>query len=251
MDQNRRPNADPPRGARPRPTRVSPATYWRRRVIVLAVGIGLLTTISWAASGLLAARSTASQAAHPGGTRAEPSAPARVSVDGAPVRPSPSSSPIPSSSPTPSPSRDAAQPRPASRAQACAPGAVTLRVSSPQYWYQPGATPRFMVHATSDERQPCRFNMGAKFVSVVVTVSGQRVWSSADCVSGDGSNMIVIGRNTPAVLRLSWNRKTSSPGCTGTVHLVRAGEYQVTAVAGRQHSATVNVVLGATGASGP
>src|SRR5262249_59015691 len=75
MDQNRRPNADPPRGARPRPTRVSPATYWRRRMIVLAVGIGLLTTISWAASGLLAARSTASQAAHTRGTSAEPSAP--------------------------------------------------------------------------------------------------------------------------------------------------------------------------------
>jgi len=108
-----------------------------------------------------------------------------------------------------------------------------------------------MVHATSDERQPCRFNMGAKFVSVVVTLSGQRVWSSADCVSGDGSNMVVINRNTPAVLRLSWDRKTSSPGCTGTARLVRPGEYQVTAVAGHHRSAAVNVVLGATGASGP
>ena len=128
---------------------------------------------------------------------------------------------------------------------------MTLRVSSPQYWYQPGATPRFMVHATTREREPCRFNMGAKFVSVVVTVAGQRVWSSADCVSGDGSNMIVIGRNTPAVLRLSWDRKTSSPGCTGTSHLVRPGEYQVTAVASHLHSEAVNVVLGATGAAGP
>src|SRR5262249_58972470 len=104
-DQNGRPTADPPRGARPRPTRVSPATYWRRRVIVLAVGIGLLTTISWAASGLLAARSTASQAAHPGGTRAEPSAPARVSVHGPPGRPSPSSRPTPASTPPPPPRR--------------------------------------------------------------------------------------------------------------------------------------------------
>jgi hypothetical protein len=246
MDQNRRAKADPPRGARPSPATISQATYWRRRVLVLAVGIGLLTTISWAASGMLASRSTASQAPHPGGAKTAGSTPAQVSGDGAPASPSPS----PRSSSAPSPDRTAAQPRASSRALACAPGAVTLRVSSPQYWYQPGTTPRFTVHAVSRETQPCRFNMGTKFVSVVVAAAGRRIWSSADCVSGE-SNMLVIAKGTPAVLRLSWDRKTSAPGCTGTAHLARPGEYQVTAVAGHLRSAAVNVVLGATGASGP
>ncbi len=247
MDKNRRADDGPPRGARPRPATISQATYWRRRVLVLTVGIGLLTTISWAASGMLAARSTASQADHPHRARTVGSTPAQVSGDGAPA----SSSPSPRSSSAPSPDRSAAQPRASSRALACAPGAVTLRVSSPQYWYQPGTTPRFTVHAISHETQPCRFNMGAKFVSVVVAAAGRRIWSSADCVGGDGSNMVVIARGTPAVLRLSWDRKTSAPGCAGTAHLARPGEYQVTAVAGHLHSAAVNVVLGATGASGP
>jgi len=249
MDQNRRAKADPPRGARPRPATISQATYWRRRVLVLAVGIGLLTTISWAASGMFAARSTASQATTPRGAKTAGSTPAQVSAGGtggAPASPSPS--PRPSSAP--SPDRSAAQPRAFSRALACAPGAVTLRVSSPQYWYQPGATPRFTVHAVSHETQPCRFNMGTKFVSVVVAAGGRRIWSSADCVSGE-SNMIVIAKGTPAALRLSWDRKTSAPGCTGIAHLARPGEYQVTAVAGHLRSAAVNVVLGATGASGP
>jgi hypothetical protein len=213
-------------------------------VLVLAVGIGLLTTISWAASGMLASRSTASQAPHPGGATTVGSAPAQVSEAGAPASPSAS----PSSSPAPA--RSSAQPRASSRALACAPGAVTLRVTSPQYWYQPGTTPRFTVHAVSHEAQPCRFNMGTKFVSVVVAAAGRRIWSSADCVSGE-SNMIVIAKGTPAALRLSWDRKTSAPGCTGTAHPARPGEYQVTAVAGHQRSAAVNVVLGATGASGP
>ena len=246
MDQSRRAKADPPRGARPRPATISQATYWRRRVLVLAVGIGLLTTISWAASGMLAARSTASQATPPRGAKTVGSTPAQVSGGGAPASPSPS----PRSSSALSPDRSAAQPRASSRALVCAPGVVTLRVSSPQYWYQPGATPRFTVHAVSHETQPCRFNMGTKFVSVVVATAGRRIWSSADCVSGE-SNMIVIARDTPAVLHLSWNRKTSAPGCTGTAHLARPGEYQVTAVAGHLRSAAVNVVLGATGAAGP
>jgi hypothetical protein len=125
-----------------------------------------------------------------------------------------------------------------------------LRLSSPQYWYQAGKMPRFTVHAVSKEAQPCRFNMGTEFVSVVVA-SGRRIWSSADCVSGSGSNMIVLIRGMPALLRVSWDRRTSSLGCSGTSHAVAPGEYQVTAVAGPLRSKTVNLVLGAQGASGP
>ena len=110
--------------------------------------------------------------------------------------------------------------------------------------------PRFTVHAVSDEGQPCRFNMGTKFVSVVVAAGG-RVWSSADCVSGSGSHMTVLVRGGPAVLRVSWDRRTSSPGCGGAGQAAAPGEYKVTAVAGQVRSKTVNLVLGAPGASGP
>jgi hypothetical protein len=92
--------------------------------------------------------------------------------------------------------------------------------------------------------------MGTRFVSVVVA-AGRRVWSSADCVSGNGSNMTVLTRGVPAVLRVSWDRRTSSPGCGGTSQKAAPGEYKVTAVAGQVRSKTVNLVLGAPGASGP
>jgi len=128
---------------------------------------------------------------------------------------------------------------------------MTLSVSSPQYFYQPGKTPRFTAHAVSRESQPCRFNMGPKFVSVVITAGNRRIWSSADCVGGAGSNMVLMAGGKQAVLRVSWDRRTSSPGCSGTGNLVRPGEYQVSAVAGRLHSRTMNFVLGAKGASGP
>jgi len=245
MGQNVRGRADPPGGGRARPGDISAATYWRRRVFVLAVGIGLLTTVSWAATGMLAARPAADQAAPRGGTRAAGSAPAHVSRDRAPSKPSPRPASLPSQH------RSTTRSHSAGRAVVCASGQVTLGLSSPQYWYQVGATPRFTVRAVSQQRWPCRFNMGTKFVSVVIAAGGRRIWSSADCGSGGGSHVIVLTRGVPAVLRLLWDRRTSSPGCGGITHLARPGEYQVTAVAGHLRSKTVNVVLGAAGASGP
>jgi hypothetical protein len=128
---------------------------------------------------------------------------------------------------------------------------VTLRLSSQQYWYQSGVSPRFTVHAVDSKSQPCRFNIGTKSLSVVVAKGSRRIWSSAYCASGASSKSVVLSDGKPAVLRLTWDRKTSSPGCKGTQHLVLPGEYQVTAVAGHLHSKGVNVVLGAKGASGP
>jgi hypothetical protein len=110
--------------------------------------------------------------------------------------------------------------------------------------------PSFTVHAVSQQEQPCRFNMGTRYVSVVIA-SNRMIWNSADCVSGSGSNVTVVARGRPAALRVSWDRKTSSPGCTATRNTVAPGEYEVTAVAGRLRSKTVHLVLGAPGASGP
>jgi hypothetical protein len=213
-------------------------------VTVLAVGIGLLATISWAANGMLAARPTALQAASPAVTKSASPAPGHA-------RASARSSPPPRSSPAPSKHHRAARSPASGPALACAPGEVTLRLSSPQYWYQPGMTPRFTVRAISEQARPCRFNMGTKFVAVVITDAGRRIWSSADCVSGGGSNMIVLTRGVPAVLRLSWDRRTSSLGCGGAGQLVPAGEYEVAAVAGPIRSAIQHLVLGAKGVSGP
>jgi hypothetical protein len=215
-------------------------------VTVLAVGIALLAAVSWAADGLLAARSTASPSAGPAVTTSAGSTPAHAHADRASIQPPPAHS-----SPASSPHHSATGAAAAGASRACAPRAVRLRLSTPQNFYQPGATPRFTVTAISERPRPCRFNMGAKFVAVVIGNGGRRIWSSADCVSGDGSNMVVLTRGVPAALHLVWDRKTSSLGCAGVRQAVPAGEYQVGAVAGPVRSATQNLVLGAKGVSGP
>ncbi len=249
MDQNRQERPAQVRGARSHPGRVSQATYWRRRITVLGVAAGLLTGLSWAVNGVLSASSTAGQPTSAGSAGAGSTPAAHTTRDPAVTSPSPTPSPRSTSAP--------AKHRPARHAHApaatlaCARGSAALTVSSTQGFYQPGKTPSFTVHVTSQASRPCRFNMSAKFVSVVIAADGRRIWSSADCACGAAANMVGIASDRPAALRLSWDRRTSSPGCSGSGQLVRPGEYQVRAVAGRLHSRSVNFVLGAKGQSGP
>jgi hypothetical protein len=219
--------------------------------MVLAIGIGLLSAVGWMVNGVLTASSSAGQANPPSAA-----GPVRAHTHKHRAAPAPSPSPRPSPAPTrraPA-QRDPARHRNTSgaasgTAAACAPGTVTLLLSSPQYWYQAGKTPRFIVRAVTTGSQPCRFNMGTRFVAVVVAAD-KPIWSSADCPQGRPSHPFVLTASSPAVLRVSWNEKTSSPGC-GTEQAARPGEYQATAVDGRLRSKAVNIVLGARGASGP
>jgi hypothetical protein len=233
---------------RSQPARVSQATYWRRRITVLGVAAGLLTGLSWAVNGMLSASTTAGQPTSAGGAGpADPTPTAHISRTPAAKSPSPS----PRSSSATAKHRAARHAHDPAATLACARGSVALSVSSPQYFYQLGKTPTFTVHVASQASRPCRFNMSAKSVSVVIASGDRRIWSSADCASGAASNMVVIASGRPAALRLSWDRRTSSPGCSGSGQLVRPGEYQVSAVAGRLHTKATNFVLGAKGVSGP
>jgi hypothetical protein len=219
-------------------------------VVVLGVGAGVLTTLSWAVNGLLATGSTAGHPAAAGHTLATRQhtarhAPARHSAAHASPVPSPSIRP----SRKPAHHKDSRPAQAPGSTPACAVGNVTLTVSSPQYWYQPGLTPRFTVRAVSTASQPCHFDMSAQAVSVVIdTSAGRPVWSSASCASGSGPHPVVLASGTHATLRVSWDRRT---GCGGTGSLVRPGEYRVSAAAGPDHSKGVNIVLGAKGVSGP
>lgn len=215
--------------------------------MVLTLGLGLLTLLGWGLNGLLGAGPPPAQASLTSNTTAA----GHTREHRHHEHQEPAASPTPRPSPARSQHRSPATHHPTGLAGACTSGAVTLSLWSPQYWYQAGATPQFTVRARADG-QPCRFRVTSSSVAVVVTAAGHRIWSSADCASGSGARTVVVtGSRRVVLLRVSWNRKTSSPGCAGTSQLVRPGEYRVTAVAGHLRSSVGNVVLGAPGASGP
>ncbi|WUT75745.1 hypothetical protein OG896_16135 [Streptomyces sp. NBC_00669] len=96
----------------------------------------------------------------------------------------------------------------------CAPGTVTLSLSSVRNSYQPGQNPEFRLVATNSGAAGCKIDVGPK--SAVFTVTGapgaSHVWASDDCPT-TGSHLLQVPAHSSMSYTLSWNGKTSSPQC--------------------------------------
>ena len=247
-------------------------TYWRRRFLTLVVGLATLAVIAWAFSGVLAAgaspaasarhgspghgahtRGAASGASGRGGAsgpaaapRAAPSStpaagsnPARTAP---PARTTPPGGRAPAS-PSPDPAQSAGSPS-SGFPSACKPGEVVLSLFSSQDSYGRGQLPEFDVDVVSTAAPTCAFNVGPKFLALVITARGKRIWSSADCVAGQGSLLTDLARGVPTVLPLSWDRETSAPGCKAASRQVAAGSFAAAASDGGLASNLVTFTLG-------
>jgi hypothetical protein len=216
-----------------------PMTYWRRRFLTLVAGLAVLAVVAWAFSGVLAVGSGAAASAGRGspGRQARPAGgDGNGSAPGSGVpQTSPSATPAPSLSTPPgipapaSPTPGAAQPPGPAAAPACKPGEVVLSLFSSQGSYGRGQLPEFDVDVVSTAAWTCAFNVGPRFLTLVITAGGKRIWSSADCVAGPGSLLTDLPRGVPTVVPLSWDRETSAPGCRVTSRQVTAGSFAAAA----------------------
>ncbi len=257
---------------------LSPTVYWRRRMTALAGSMAVLTLVTWGvagalgggqasgqaaartttASGAASGRSTAArhgsaehgrsagaaasgtsgasggQAASPGLGAQIPGGRQGLAGDTTELRTQPPASPRPSA--TPSPSHTAA-------GSGCAHGGVVLTLHLARHRYTAGEALAFAVDAVSTVSQPCRVNLGSKFVSVVVASGGTPLWDSASCPRGTGSRVVTLRRGVPAGFRVTWDRRTSISGCRGRGSLAPGGRYTAAAYEGQIHSHAVTFVL--------
>jgi hypothetical protein len=228
---------------------VSPATYWRRRAVVLVVGMAVLGLPIWAVNKALggsqapdhgSAPSSAGPAASPSPrSRAERGrwrAPPRETADlGGGPRPRPSTSTPPGARPG---------------RQTCARGAALLTIRSARHRYEPGEQVTFVVGAVSTRSRPCRIDLGARFTSVVVASGDTPMWDSSSCLRGAGSRIATLRRGAPVFLKVTWDRRTSLSGCPGQGTVIRAGAYTAVVFNGQIHSQATTFVLSRRGAAG-
>jgi hypothetical protein len=234
---------------------VSSATYWRRRVVVLAVGVAVLGLPVWAvneafggsqAPGQGPPRSYAGHAGDPGARpRAEHGhsrAPARQIADlgSRPRARPPAAHRGASTAPSRRPGR-----------QTCAGGAVLLSLRTTRHRYGPGEQVAFVVGAAATKSRPCRLDLGSRFTSVVVASAGTPLWDSSSCLRGTGSRVVMLRRGAPAFLQVTWDRRTSLSGCPGQGTAVAAGTYTAAAFNGQLHSQPTTFVLSGQGAARP
>jgi hypothetical protein len=128
---------------------------------------------------------------------------------------------------------------------------MVLTLHSAQYRYGQGKRASFVVEAVSTASRPCDFNLGSRFVSVVVDSGGTPMWDSSSCVHGTLSRLITMRRGAPAYLRVTWDRRTSLSGCSGQGSETPAGIYTVAAFDAELHSKHVTFALTGRGPAAP
>ena len=119
-----------------------------------------------------------------------------------------------------------------------------LSLSATQTTFQPGQEPAFDVSVVSTQAATCSFNIGPKFLELVISKDQARVWSSADCAVGSGVLVSAMRRGSPTSVPLTWNLETSAPGCPKPAAHVPPGVYTAVAQIGRIASNPISVRVG-------
>lgn len=231
-----------------------PDTYWRRRVVALAAGFGLIGLLAWALAGgggkpasppagsaqtyrLLPAAASRSAA----GSRSAAAAASPSARPGASGLPSPAATQAanPAALLTPGPSPGTGQ----EPTGLCAPNTVVLSVFSARPSYSGREDPRFSVYAVSTAALPCTFDLGPSTLHLEVMSSGRIIWDSGDCARSDSTWTARLSRGIPVVESITWNRTITLPGCVTLASSARAGTYQAQAWTTSLASAVVSFRL--------
>ncbi|MET9064807.1 hypothetical protein ACWDR1_05945 [Streptosporangium sandarakinum] len=191
--------------------------YWRRRVVALIGVLVVVAVVAWACSSSKPERprkeGSADRAAGPDAVSA---ALPTVTVTTSPGTPSP-----PSPSPSPSSSAAAAG-RPGG---SCSPADLVLSVRGTGEIYGPGVQPKFLLTLVNTGETPCRADVGPRAMEVRITSGADRVWSSADCVSGGTDDFHRLERGVPYVREVVWDRRRSGADCAIEGAAARPGTY--------------------------
>jgi hypothetical protein len=229
--------------------------YWRRRVLVLGLLVGLLGGGGWtgwaASTGRLPLHLSAAQAPPPA---AEPSLAAvlpslaGVRVPLVPSPAAPGTGPLPATGAVGDPA--AATATPALRAPAttaagppCADDAITVALAAPRS-ATVGGSAALTVLIGNGSAVPCVRDLGGTEVEVVLLgAAGDRLWSSADCTPAAPAAPRLLAAGEQVDVDLAWDGRTSAAGCAGTRAVVPAGSYVLRARLGTRTAADVPLVL--------
>jgi hypothetical protein len=216
------------------------STYWRRRAVTLAAGLGVLGLLAWALSGgggkpgtpQASGSGSMSAAAYPSVTAPSattspgPSAGADVAVPGLGT---PGTSGLPSAS---APASSAAK-KPVANVTSgsggtdgrCPSSAIVLSLFASQSSYASGQDPKFSLDAVSTAAGTCTFNVSPAQLHLVVMSAGRVIWDSADCARTGQTQTDRLTRGVPVQRSFAWNRTITLPGCVTLASAARPGTY--------------------------
>jgi hypothetical protein len=224
-------------------------TYWRRRLIVLVIGLAAFALAAWGLSRALpvdAGRPVTARPVGSGYKSTSASTPTTNTLPGLAGQRGQPRGPRVSGTSGPSPTPTSAR-QPAGQStilpEFCVRSDIVLSVFAGQTESGGGQPPVFDVDVVSTQSGECSFNVGSRDLELEIRRGRVRIWNSADCAVGTGELVVTLNRGVPMVLTISWSGRSSTPGCSGRATPVPAGLYTAYAVDGALRSAPVSFRL--------
>lgn len=89
----------------------------------------------------------------------------------------------------------------------------------------------------------CVRDVGSKAQEVQIKAGGERLWSSDDCAGSGEAAKRTLQPGEVVTSRMTWDGKTSTPGCKKGARTVPSGKYQVVARLGSAWSEPVEFTI--------
>jgi hypothetical protein len=177
-----------------------PAPYWRRRLLI---GLGALVVLIVLFLVLRSCGADTTPTAAP--SSAQPSASVSVST------------------------ADPAET--AKTGVGCADTDIEVTVETDKGTSFPAGSPiTFTMSIKNVSDSACDRNVGTKPNTVLVEMSGERVWSSDDCAPAGQDNIKSINPGDAYQLNATWDQKLSQVGCPAGEPTAKSGRYDVTGI---------------------
>ncbi|HEX4813912.1 MAG TPA: hypothetical protein VFV66_14295 [Nonomuraea sp.] len=204
--------------------------YWRRRMSVLVAVLVVVAVVAWACS------SGGGGPERPSSAQSSPSAtPAAADPLLAGLRTLAMGTASPS--PTPSPTKPPPAAKPRRPGEPCAEDDLVLSLQGGKdQIYAGDAQPSFIVTLVNTGPVMCKADVGPRAMEIRITSGADRIWSTADCVSGVGTEVKELQRGIPYVRTLNWDRRRSSTDCRSTRSPALPGTYVAAARLGKLRS---------------
>jgi len=184
-----------------------------------ATGSGIASSPAEASAA--ASAPAAAAAAAPAASEPAAAAPAATPEATAATPEAPAAAPPPAPVPPP-PSYDA------QGKLLCADADVSVTAAPSAPAFAVGDQPRLLLTVTNIGTQVCQRDVsGSLQTFTVFGADGSRIFSTADCFPGTGSEVRELTPGQQLQYTIKWSGTTSAPGCTGERVAIPAGDYTV------------------------
>ncbi|MGI5119163.1 hypothetical protein ACQEU5_06405 [Marinactinospora thermotolerans] len=110
----------------------------------------------------------------------------------------------------------------------CRPQDVVVTLATDRTDYAWDAQPKIEVTVVNTAEQTCTIDVGPKAMELRITSGEDRIFSTADCVEGRGTDNEQLRRGVPLTTTVTWERERSWPDCREADSQARPGTYVVT-----------------------